>query len=38
MVDLVVDRRRIRQTVINLIDMLRNPHPASDPIPFTRKN
>ena len=38
MVDLVVDRRRIRQTLINLIDMLRNPHPASDPIPFTRKN
>ena len=34
MVDMVVDRRKIRQTVINLIDMLRNPHPAAAPIPF----
>ena len=38
MVDMVIDRRKIRQTLINLIDMLRNPHPASSPIPFTRKN
>ena len=38
MVDMVVDRRKIRQTVINLIDMLRNPHPAAAPIPFVRKD
>ncbi|MBR1945809.1 MAG: acetyl-CoA carboxylase carboxyltransferase subunit beta [Alphaproteobacteria bacterium] len=38
MVDMVVDRRKIRQTIINLIDMLRNPHPAAAPIPFIRKN
>ena len=38
MVDMVVDRRKIRQTVINLIDMLRNPRPAMTPIPFNRKN
>ncbi|MBO4520435.1 MAG: acetyl-CoA carboxylase carboxyltransferase subunit beta [Alphaproteobacteria bacterium] len=38
MVDMVVDRRKIRSTLINLIDLLRNPHPASDPIPFVRKN
>lgn len=38
MVDMVVDRRKIRQTIINLIDMLRNPHPAAAPIPFVRKD
>lgn len=38
MVDMVVDRRKIRQTLINLMDMLRNPHPATDPVPFKRKN
>ena len=38
MVDMVVDRRKIRQTLINLMDMLRNPHPAEDPVPFKRKN
>ena len=38
MIDMVVDRRKIRQTIINLIDMLRNPHPAVAPIPFVRKN
>lgn len=37
MVDMVVDRRQIRQIVINLIGMLRNPHPATAPVPFTRK-
>lgn len=37
MVDMVVDRRQIRPTVIKLIGMLRNPHPAIDPVPFARK-
>ncbi len=37
MVDMVVDRRKIRSTLINLIGMLRNPHPAIDPVPFIRK-
>lgn len=37
MVDMIVDRRQIRPTVIKLIGMLRNPHPAIDPVPFTRK-
>lgn len=38
MVDMVVDRRKIRQTLINLLDMLRHPHPATAPVPFVRKN
>jgi len=38
MVDMVVDRRKIRSTLINLIDLLRNQHPAASPIPFARKN
>ncbi|MBR1777709.1 MAG: acetyl-CoA carboxylase carboxyltransferase subunit beta [Alphaproteobacteria bacterium] len=38
MVDMVVDRRKIRQTIIQLTDMLRNPHPATAPIPFVPKN
>ena len=38
MVDMVVDRRKIRSTLINLIDLLRNQHPATSPIPFARKN
>lgn len=38
MVDMVVDRRKIRHTVIKLISMLRNPHPAINPVPFIRKN
>lgn len=38
MVDMVVDRRKIRQIVIDLNDMLRNPHPATAPIPFVRKD
>lgn len=38
MVDMVVDRRKIRQSVIDLNDMLRNPHPATAPIPFVRKD
>lgn len=37
MVDMVVDRRQIRPTVIKLIGMLRNPHPAINPVPFARK-
>ncbi len=37
MVDMVVDRRQIRPSVIKLIGMLRNPHPAIDPVPFARK-
>ncbi len=37
MVDMVVDRRKIRPTLINLIGMLRNPHPAIDPVPFIPK-
>ena len=38
MVDMVVDRRKIRQTIIDLNDMLRNPHPTTAPIPFVRKD
>lgn len=38
MVDMVVDRRKIRQSVIDLNDMLRNPHPTTAPIPFVRKD
>ena len=38
MVDMVVDRRKIRQTLINLMDMLRHPHPAAEPIPFIHKS
>ena len=38
MVDMVVDRRKIRATLINLIEMLRCPHPAMDPVPFPRKS
>ena len=37
MLDMVVDRRQMRQTVIRLIGMLRNPHPAIEPLPFLRK-
>ena len=37
MVDMVVDRRKIRQTVIQLINLLRNPLPAIAPIPFVQK-
>lgn len=37
MVDMVVDRRQIRQTIIKLISMLRNPHPAIEPVPFHSK-
>lgn len=37
MVDMVVDRRQIRPTIIKLIGMLRNPHPAINPVPFARK-
>ena len=36
MVDMVVDRREIRPTLIRLIGMLRNPRPAVAPVPFTR--
>lgn len=38
MVDMVVDRRQLRPTFIRLISMLRAPHPAVEPVPFTRKN
>ena len=37
MVDMVVDRRRIRATLIRLIDMLHHPHPAVEPVPLLRK-
>ena len=37
MVDMVVDRRQIRATLIRLIDMLRHPHPAVEPVPLLRK-
>lgn len=37
MVDTVVDRREIRPTLIKLIGMMRNPRPAVDPVPFSRK-
>ena len=36
MVDMVVDRRQIRATLIRLIDMLRHPHPAVEPVPLLR--
>lgn len=38
MVDMVVDRRQLRPTFIRLINMLRAPRPAVEPVPFTRKN
>lgn len=37
MVDMVVDRRQIRPTLIKLISMMRNPRPAVEPVPFSRK-
>lgn len=37
MVDMVVDRRQIRPTLIKMISMLRNPRPAVEPVPFVRK-
>ena len=36
MVDMVVDRREIRSTLIKLIGMIRNTRPAVAPVPFAR--
>lgn len=36
MVDMVVDRREIRPTLIKLIGMIRNSRPAVAPVPFSR--
>lgn len=36
MVDMVVDRRQIRPTLIKLIGMVRNTRPAVAPVPFSR--
>ena len=36
MVDMVVDRREIRKTLIKLIGMMRNTRPAVAPVPFSK--